>query len=337
MARAIPIELMLCGLLAGAAAWAQTAPASPLPANARPAKPVATPPFPPPPLPPPPRNPVDTLRRLLAMNWTDREQALADKSDKQRQYLRQRLSEFDALSPADRELRLRLLQLRYYLVPLMRTEPANRAEQLRLVSAEDRKVIEDRLREWDKLPPEYQKELLQNETALRAFPMFEARSPGQPAPPVEAYSPEKRKKLEEDLARWRSYEPEKQQRITRYFQQFFELSTREQDRALKTLPDPQRELAEQTLRNYEQLPPVERAKYMDGLHRFLRMSPEERQKFLDNAARWETMSPEERRAWRELVAQLPPSPPGLLPSVPTPPLPSESPRRISVTNVQRSK
>jgi hypothetical protein len=313
--------------LAGAALTSGALAGQAVPPNGAVHSPTATktvplPPVPPPPLPPPPRNPVENLRQLLAKNPAERESALAEKPEKQRDYLRRRLRELDALSPAERELQLRLLQLRFYLLPLMKTAPTNRAEALLLVPSPDRNLIQARLREWDALAPDQQQELLQNEAALSYFPRFGASTQVPPRRPFADLSVQQRQKLEEDLARWQQFPPGRQEQIYRRFQRFFELSDQQQVKALGTLPKSELEQTRKTVEAFAKLPPEQRAKCLEAFHRFASMTPEERNKFLDNAGQWEAMSPEERRAWRELVAQSPPSPPGLglnLPSPPSPP------------------
>jgi hypothetical protein len=325
--------------LAGAALTHAALSAQPQPANRtvdspRARNPVPLPPAPP--LAPPPRDPVEALRQLLAKSPAERERALAEKPQKQRDYLRQRLHGFDALSPTERELQLHLLQLRYYLLPLMKLAPTNRAEALRMVPPADRNLIQERLQDWDALSPEQHKELLENERGLRSFPRFVASTQAPPEALDQGVSAEQRQKLEVDLARWRQFPPEKQERVYRHFQQFFELSDHQQTKALRALPSSNRQQTQKTVEAFAKLPPDQRAKCLDAFHKFASMTPEERNKFLDNATRWEAMTPEERHAWRQLVAQSPPSPPGLGLNLPLPPaLPRPPGKAVALTNAPR--
>jgi len=311
---------LTCGALAGQAVSASGGVDRPRATNAL----GLAPPLPPPP-PPPTGNPVETLRRLLAKSPAERETALADKPAKLREYLQRRLREFDALSPFERQLQLRLLELRFYLLPLLKTAPTNRAEALLLVPRPDRALIQERLREWDTLTPERQKEVLQNESALRFFPHFEASTQAPPPQAFAKLSGPQRQELEKDLARWRDFPPARQEEIYRRFQQFFELSDQQRLKALGTLPKAQLEQTRKMVAAFAKLPAAQRAKCLEAFHRFASMTLEERNKFLDNASRWEAMSLEERRAWRQLMAELPPLPPGMGPNLPSPPLPPSPP------------
>ncbi len=325
------LMLWLCGSVwaarDGAAQPAAPAEAPPLPA--RTAQGHSLPPAPPPAPPrlPPARNPVATLRELLAQTPAQRQIALAGKTEAQRRYLNQRLREFDALDPAQRELRLRLLQLRYFLLPLMRSDASNRVEQLRAVPEEDRQLIADRLRQWDRLPPQQQQQLLQNEQTLRYFPNFETNTPAQQAALLGGFSAQWRRQLEGDLNRWRAYSPEERQRMSAHFQQFFSLSARQKARTLDTLSPAERRQMSDAMKGFENLPAERRAKCIEAFQRFSAMTEAERVTFLANAARWEAMSPEERQAWRQFTARLPPSPPGLGLGSPMPPLPPAPPSR----------
>jgi len=325
--------------LAAAALAAQPEPASRAVGPSAAGKPAPLPPDLPPPLPPTSRNPVENLRQLLAKSPAERENAFAGKSEKLRDYLRQRMRELDALSPAERELHLRLLELRYYLLLLMKTDPTNRAEVLQSVPSADRRVIQERLQEWDAFSPERRKELLQNERALQCFPRFRVATGASSEAVNLDLSPEQRQKLEEDLARWRQFPPEKQERAYDRFLRFFGLSDVQQSKALRALPSSARLQTEKTVQAFAKLPADQRAKCLEAFHKFANMTPEQRNQFLENAARWEAMTPEERRAWRELVAQSPPSPPGMGLDMPMPPpLPSPAPvpsKAVALTNAPR--
>jgi len=263
----------------------------------------------------------------------DRIAALASRTPKQREIVAARLKEFDVMSAAERELRLRLLEVRYYLVPLLQTEPAARTNLLAQLPASHRRLIEARLRTWDNLPPEQQKTLLANEDQLWSFQSFGTNTP-PPLPPLVAASPPspgQREQLESNLAKWRSSPPTQRQRVFAQFQQLSALDERERARLLQRLPQTEREQVERSLTAFEKLPPENRAKWLEAFERFSSLSSDERRAFLNSAARWEAMAPTERRAWREVVAELPPLPTAL------PPLPSASApasRRPLATNAQ---
>jgi hypothetical protein len=253
----------------------------------------------------------------------DRAAALASRSPKQRAVIEERLKEFDAMNPAERELRLRLLQVRHYLLPLLQTEPAGRSNLLAQVPASNRRLVEARLKMWDGLSREQQNALLANDEQLQRFQCFGTNTP-PPLPPVSVPpAMGQQQHLESSLARWRSSTPPQRERVFAQFQRMSALGAQERARLLKELPEPERGRVERSLEAFEKLPPANRAMWIQAFEQFSNMNPDERRSFLGNAARWEAMAPAERRAWREIVAELPPLPTAL------PPLPSASvtPRR----------
>ncbi len=117
---------------------------------------------------------IDFFRRLLALSPTEREQALAAKSEKQRTEIKSKLQEYESLSADEREMRLRFTQLHSYLEPLIRAAPTNRADQLELLPEDDRKIVEERLRHWDRLTTATQEQSLANEKTLLSVLWFGA-------------------------------------------------------------------------------------------------------------------------------------------------------------------
>src|ERR1700757_5101623 len=102
--------------------WAQD---SPTPATQPPPPlPAAQAPTPPVPALPPLRSPVDSFRELLAMK------------------------------PADRELRLQMTQLRWYLLRFMQTPATNYGQFMLQVPEKDRRMVQDHLKPWYRLSPE---------------------------------------------------------------------------------------------------------------------------------------------------------------------------------------
>jgi len=261
----------------------------------------------------------------------ERDKVLQGKSEKQRQYLADRLKEFDALSPAEREVRLRLMELRFYLMPLLRVEPAQRAEALAAVPPEERGLIDARLQAWDRLSPEHQSELLQNESTLTMLFPFGATGAGKPVSVPSTWSPQRREQLEMDLARWKVLPEAKRERVAHNFNRLFELSPTQQEKALSGLSEANRVQMQKALAAFEKLPTEQRARCLAAFNRFTLMSEAEKERFLQNAARWQAMTPEERRAWRSFTAgipvlsQPPPPPP------PPPPTPTKAPSKAQVS------
>src|SRR6185503_16893538 len=117
------------------------------------------------PPPPPNKSPVDLFRELWAMTPGEQRQFLADRAPENRRLLQAKLNEYKALSANERELRLRVTELRWYLLPLMQSPATNRVAQLAAVPAELRQMIHDRLRKWDQLDTQLQLEIWQNDLA----------------------------------------------------------------------------------------------------------------------------------------------------------------------------
>ncbi|HRT55697.1 MAG TPA: DUF3106 domain-containing protein [Candidatus Paceibacterota bacterium] len=299
----------------------------------------APPPLPaaPLPLPPPPRSPVDLFRELLAMTPAERRAHLTNRPPASQKLILAKLREYESMRPDVRELRLQATELRWYLLPLMSLPATNRPSQLALIPPEFRDRVEARLRMWDQLDPAVQKELLDNEAAIRHFSELEGSSDEQRRRLLEGMSEARRKKLQAGIDQWQALPETQRRQITARFNQFFDLTPAEKQKALNILSDAERRQIDKTLRAYGTLGPQERALCLQSFEKFTRLSLEERQKFLKNAERWKLMTPDERQAWRDLVARLsnlPPLPPGFHdpPPLPGPPPPMPGRRTLAVTN-----
>ncbi len=282
--------------------------------------PGSEPPPVPEPMPPLPmsRSPISFFRELLAMPAAERKAALTNRPPESRAQILAKVREYESLKPDARELRLRVTELRWYLRPLMTTPATNRAAQLAMIPEKDRKLVEDRLQEWDKVPPDVQKELLGIEPALQYFAEIEGRSEEQRREILKSLSPARRALLEKGIGQWSSISEDQRRKMLSRFNQFFELTVQEKERALKTLSGPERRQIEKTLQTYGSLPPDQRAQCLRSFEKFAGLSLAERQQFLKNADRWKVMAPSERQAWRDLVRNLPPPlPPDLPPMPPT--------------------
>jgi len=286
----------------------------------RPTTPKAAPPLPSTP------SPISFFRELLAMNTPQRTQALTNRPPESRLQILAKVREYESLKPDERELRLRVTELRWYLRPLMTAPATNRPAQLALIPEEHRKLIEDRLQEWDKVPPEVQKELLGLEPTLQVIIEQQRQEM------IESVPPARREMLEKGIQQWSSMsEAQRQQALSR-FDQFFQLTAREKEKAIRTLSEPERRQIEKTLQIFGRMPADQRAQCMRSFAKFASLSLEERQQFLENAERWKLMSPADRQAWREVVTRLPPPLPPRLPPLPPsihprPPVPSVATNR----------
>jgi hypothetical protein len=244
------------------------------------------------------QSPVVFFRELLSLSAAERLNMLTNRAPEVRQRLLQKVQEYQAMSPDERELRLSATELRWYLIPLLRQAPTNRLALFTQVPDDLKPLAKSRLDLWDLLPPPLQKEFLENDRTLHYFARVEtSNNVANPA------------------------DPHKQQ-ITDQFNRFFELTAREKKATLSTLSPAEQEQMQKTLDSFEHLPPMQRINCVRSFSQFAGMSGAERSEFLKNADRWSKMSPNERQAWRDLVAhvpQWPPLPPSVLKPPPLPP------------------
>jgi len=270
-------------------------------------------------LPPPAagNSPVDLFRQLLAMAPEARDEILTNRPPQVRARILAKVGEYEALDPNERTLRLRATELRWYLMPLLRELPANRAARLAQIPADVRELVQSRLEQWNILPPTLRQEFLENEPILSYFAHVDStlRPAGNSGREPKAY----------ERAHWNNLsEPERRQ-ISEGFNQFFELTPEEKETALSTLSDTERHQMEKTLQAFDNLPPSQRAECAGAFAKFAGLNAAEQAKFLKNAERWSAMSPAERQAWRDLVVnvpQWPPLPVGYVVPIPGEPVPT---------------
>lgn len=277
-----------------------------------------------PPLPPLARHPVELFRELLTATPERRDALLKGKSPEARDIIHKRLAEFEALPPqqrSDAEAQLRLAQFRFYLSPLLRMPAADRAARLALAPAEDRALLEERLRAWDLLDAARRRQLLDSEDQFHHFVRQPGADPARLSQVLASAGPAARPAVEAQFERWRSLPESERRQRAEAFQDFFSLTPNRQNRALDSLSEKERSVMEKTLERYARLPASERERCIAGFERFSSLTPAERDAFLRNAALWQAMTPDERAQWRRLVLNLNPPP--------LPPLPSQ---RIVSTN-----
>lgn len=262
------------------------------------------------------RSPVQTFRELLAAAPAQRQAYLARKSPAARELIEVKLKEFESLSRSERELRMELAQLQFYLSPMLAAEPANREALLASVPEELRTMIGERLRSWDALTTEARHEILESEQSLSHFIRLETSDPGRLAAVVTEASATARPEVEAQLQRWLALSAEERARKTAAFQRFFSLTERERTRTLKQLDETDRARMEATLTSFEQLPPAQRQRCVDGFRKFASLTPARRAEFLRDAEKWQSLSAAERSAWRRLVQRAADQPP-----LPEPPWP----------------
>jgi Protein of unknown function (DUF3106) len=269
---------------------------------------------------------IQVFRELLEMDETARNKKLSEYIAAKRAGLEAKIKEYEALSPEQRELRLFVTELQDYLLPLMSSPATNREAQIALLPTNFAPMIKVRLRHWDELSPEQQKNVLENKRLLQLLTEFSSTTPLQQTHTLTNMTPAQRESLQQALTNWQSFTKEQRQEITRLYQDFFDLSPVERVKTLSKVSEAEREQIQRTVRQYYDLNPRARARVRQGLDRFCRLTPVEFQQFLRSAERWRTLSPSQRKAWCDLVASAsiqPPLPPGAQRPPSLPPNPVE--------------
>ena len=258
---------------------------------------------------PPVKSPVDFFREILHADPAQRLGFLTNRPPASQKLIIAKVHEYEQLKPEECELRLRVTELHYYLLPLMNTPATNRATQLALIPSETRKLVEDRLEQWDKLSPESQKALLQNEVTIRTLSELGSGSPAHQREVVSALTETQKAELEAGIRKWQQLSPEQQRVTIAQFRLFFELTPAERDKTLATLSDAERHQIERTLDSFEKLTPLQRGQCLRSFEKFASLSAAERAEFLKSAQRWKAMSPSDRQLWKDLVYNLSHGPP----------------------------
>lgn len=250
----------------------------------------------------PDKSPVAAFRDLLNMEPTERAKALANRSEETRKRILAKVREYQSLREDERDLRLKVTELGYYLRPLMRMPATNRAAQLALIPADYRKLVQVRLEKWDSLTPATQNKLLLNDAAIRA--MTELTS-GVSTNAMRIRTV----MLKHTINNWNRLPPNEREELTNSFDFFFQLKPSEIQKAGRNLSPEERAQITATLQKFGNLTPDQRAQCIRSFEKLAAMPPNEQQQFFRNAQRWELMTPKEREDWRKLVETAPLLPP----------------------------
>lgn len=281
----------------------------------------------PPPMPVAPPSPVFYFRKLLAMSPQQLQVALAHKPTGVRARILAKVVEYRALDPDERELRLRATELRWYLMPILQAPPEQRSADVALVPADMRDVVQSRLMEWQILPPQLQKEFLDNQHIAGYFAGLSTTSGNSDGSAPSG----------DEQSRWNTYSETERQAMIAEVIHFYDLSAVEKQKVLGELTAVELKQTGTTLEAFDKMPPLQRAECIRAFGKFSNMSPEERTNFLKNAQRWSKMTPSERKTWRDLVAhvpQWPPLPPAaIMPHLPLGNIPRVPPRGPNMRTV----
>jgi hypothetical protein len=264
--------------------------------------------------------PVTYFRGLLGMTPAERERMLAGQPATRRIQVLAKVREYEALPRDVREERMRQTDIHWYLLNLMRLEPAQRKEQLKEITPLYQPMLMFQLAQWDQLPEVIRQALLEKESFLSKYVQWQDHSPAGQKNIVDQLPPEQRADWAQELNRWQALPERRREELSQAFRQFFYSSGEERKETIQALSEEQRRQMEQTLQSYADLPPALQRLCVDSFSKFAVMSAADRNQFLQNAAKWEAMTERERELWRTLVNKLPPMPPGFYQSK-TPPLP----------------
>ncbi len=325
LAMAVQLGLWLSGALAVSGQAAEVPTASPSPGQVDRATDTNAPPV------PVAKSPVDAFRELLAMNAEERSTYLMGRSVEYRRRILAKIRDYEALKPEDRELRLQVTELRWYLLPLLSMPETNRAPYLLGIPEGQRKLIETRLQAWDRLSPDARTQLLANEAALNYLNSLSFATQEQQSAILRTLPPERRDKLQAQIRDWQALSEDQRQKILDHFREFFDLTPQEQARTLRTLSEAERQQIERTLQQFDRLPRSTRTECLRSFEKFATLNAEEQRQFLKNAERWSQMTPSERQAWKNLVYEMSPRPPPLpraMPLMRPPPLPPDPVRQL---------
>jgi hypothetical protein len=193
-----------------------------------------------------------------------------------------------------------------------------------IIPEAERRPVEVRLRRWDLLDSDLQKQVLEYERTIRYVVQLEGLSREEQKEVAATLPQSLRKTWDEKLGEWHALSPERRQTIYGKFQKFFELSPAERARVLETLSQKDRKEAERSLQvvqELEKLPPEEQAACLESFKNFAETPPKSDQLYLRLKAvqRWKEMSSKERDVWKKLMVV-----PGL--GAPIPSIVSQPPR-----------
>jgi len=244
------------------------------------------------------KSPVAAFRELLNMDPEERAKALADRREETRKRILAKIREYQSLKPDERELRLKVTELGYYLRPLMQAPATNREAQLAVIPEGYRELVQVRLEKWDSLSPATQKRLLLNDAAIRAMTEM-TNSVSTNVMRIRTVM------LQQTIKNWNRLPPNERQELTNRFDDFFQLKPSEVQKAVRMLSPGERTQITATLQKFGNLTPNQRAQCIQSFERLAAMSENERQQFFRNAERWEMMTPKEREEWRKLIETAP--------------------------------
>ena len=270
-------------------------------------------------------SPFAKFKQILELPEVKREVAVESlnvSSDKHRAIISSKIKEYEAMSLNERNHKLDALDFRWHLLPLLKMEPAKRADKLTAVPERFREDILNRLNGWDKLDIQVRERLIRNESFFRYMSSFGRGSESRDAMTNHLIKmPSKlRENVEKRIIEWRGRQKSDRRKMKRHFHRFFDLQPIDQQKALSHLSVRERTKMEASLIRFKSMTIEQREIILKSFDRLADMSQVERTAFFRNSQRWNEMSNAERKQWRTLVTKMPPLPPGFEKET-SPPLP----------------
>ena len=270
-------------------------------------------------------SPFAKFKQILELPELKREVAVESlnvSSDKHRAIISSKIKEYEAMSLNERNHKLDALDFRWHLLPLLKIEPAKRAEKLNAVPERFREDILNRLNGWDKLDIQVRESLIRNESFFRYMSSFGRGFESRAAMTNHLIKmPSKlRENVEKRIIEWRGRQKSDRRKMKRHFHRFFDLQPIDQQKALSHLSVSERTKMEASLIRFKSMTIEQREIILKSFDRLADMSQVERTAFFRNSQRWNEMSNVERKQWRTLVTKMPPLPPGFEKET-SPPLP----------------
>lgn len=254
--------------------------------------------------------------RLLAMEKDQRAKALASRPET-RVFLRGELEKYDRMTVEDREAELQSLRVWYHLRALVSVPRAVRNEALKMIAPTDREMVERRLRRWDLLDADLQREVMEHDRFIRYVLELDGLPKAEQVKREPLLPESLREVWDSRLEQWHDVPADRRRIIYHNFKKFFDLTVSERDRVLKTLSQKERDQVKPSLdaiAALDKLTPEERAACLESFKAFAETAPNS-EKFLlhlDTLRRWNELSSKERDTLRNVHRLMAP----LLPPVP---------------------
>ena len=162
------------------------------------------------------------------------------------------------MGPDLREERLQVTEMRWYLLPLMTGPATNRAAQLASDPGRIRQAVENPLAGMGQAAGGRAKGAVRQRSQFLISPRSKT-SRRAAAKNLKTSRPPAARNCRQGIEQWNSCPRTSAGKYSARFNQFFDLTAEEKEKALRTLSGPERRQIEKTLQTYRSLPPDQRA------------------------------------------------------------------------------